>query len=65
MVVGITTFAILTAKIAEFLVRGDVTPPSVPAAITARERQERAARLIASPNGDRRAAAVRAGPGGP
>jgi voltage-gated potassium channel len=46
MIVGIATFAILTAKIAEFLVRADVAPASVPAALTARERQERAANLI-------------------
>jgi voltage-gated potassium channel len=65
MVVGITTFAILTAKIAEFLVRGDVTLPSVPTAVTARERQERAARLIASPNGDHRTTGVMAERVGP
>ncbi|HEY3671874.1 MAG TPA: ion channel [Acidimicrobiia bacterium] len=51
MVVGITTFAILTAKLAEFLVRGDVAPPPPPAAVVARDRQERAASLIpASPH---------------
>jgi hypothetical protein len=46
MVVGITTFAILTAKAAEFLVRGDIAPTSIPATVTARQRQERAASLI-------------------
>lgn len=48
MVVGITTFAILTAKIAEFLVRGDVRPSPEDSATTQRERQERAASLVPS-----------------
>jgi voltage-gated potassium channel len=46
MIVGITTFAILTAKVAEFLVRGDL--PSKPAVTSARQRQERAASLIST-----------------
>jgi voltage-gated potassium channel len=50
MVVGITTFAILTAKIAEFLVRGDVRPSPAELATTASERQERAASLLPSNN---------------
>jgi voltage-gated potassium channel len=46
MIVGITTFAILTAKVAEFLVRGDVKPTPAEVASTARARQERAASLL-------------------
>jgi voltage-gated potassium channel len=44
MIVGIATFAILTAKIAEFLVRADTTATKAP--MTARERQARAASLV-------------------
>jgi voltage-gated potassium channel len=49
MLVGITTFAILTAKIAEFLVRSDTNPSPTDRAVTARQRQERAANLLPTP----------------
>ena len=50
MIVGITTFAILTAKVAEFLVRGDVKPTPAEVASTAQAHDRTAPRACCLPS---------------